>query len=129
MIKGTVKEPRKGYGGNHTPRPVPKTSIQAIIDDIKERYSINDEEALIIREVCEEKQADQAILLTIQRNKNKTHFLNVVYKPQIRISIEQAYSQRGHDDEIYEEKYTDNGAIFDMMAHSVLTYGLSQISS
>lgn len=121
---GTIKEPRGGGGGNSTPSPVVKTSIQATIDDIKEKYPISDEEALIIREVCEEKQSDETILLTIQRNKDRNHFLNEVYKPQIRQSIEQAYSQRGHDDEIYDDKYADNGAIFDMMAHSVLTYGL-----
>lgn len=42
-------------------------------------------------------------------------------------AIEQTYSQRGHDDKIYEEKYTDDHAIFDMMAHSVLVYKLSQM--
>ncbi|MCX7099114.1 MAG: hypothetical protein NTV43_14535 [Methylococcales bacterium] len=119
---------RRGGGGNPTPSPVPKTSIQATIDDIRGKYPISDEEALIIREVCEEKQQDQTILLTIRRNKDKTRFLNEVYKPQIRQTIEQAYSQRGHNDEIYDDKYADNGAIFDMMAHSVLTYGLGQIA-
>ena len=123
---GTIKEPSGRGGGNATPSPVVKTSIQATVDDIRGKYPISDEEALIIREVCEEKQKDETILLTIQRNKDRNHFLNVVYKPQIRQSIEQAYSQRGHDDEIYDDKYADNGAIFDMMAHSVLTYGLSR---
>ncbi len=123
---GGIKETPRSGGGNATPTPVAKSSIKSTIDEIKKRYSISDEEALIIREVCEEKQADEIILLTIQRNKNKTKYLNDVYKPQIRQSIEQAYSQRGHDDEIYEDKYTDDGAIFDMMAHSVLVYGLSQ---
>jgi type I restriction enzyme R subunit len=123
---GTIKEPHLGGGGNTTSSPVAKSSIQSTIDEIKDKYPISDDEALIIREVCEEKQADEIILLTIQRNKNKTKYLNDVYKPQIRQSIEQAYSQRGHDDEIYEDKYTDDGAIFDMMAHSVLVYGLSQ---
>ena len=123
---GGIKETPRSGGGNATPSPVAKSSIKSTIDEIKERYPISDEEALIIREVCEEKQADETILLTIQRNKDKTNFLNDVYKPQIRQSIEQAYSQRGHDDEIYEDKYTDDGAIFDMMAHSVLVYGLSQ---
>lgn len=122
---GAIKEPRAG-GGNPSPSPVVKTSIQSTIDDIKERYPISDDEALIIREVCEEKQADETILLTTQRNKNSPRFLNDVHKPDIRRSIEEAYSQRGHNDEIYEEKYTDEGAIFDMMAHSVLTYGLNQ---
>ena len=126
---GTIKEsPRRG-GGNIPPSPVVKASILATIDGIKERYPISDDEALIIREVCEEKQADETILLTIQRNKDRHHFLNEVYKPQIRQAIEQAYTQRGHNDEIYEDKYTDDGAIFDMMAHSVLTYGLNQSQS
>lgn len=123
---GAVKETPRSGGGNTTPSPVAKSSIQSTIDEIKDKYPISDEEALIIREVCEEKQADNTILLTIQRNKDRTRFLNDVYKPQIRQSIEQAYSQRGHDDEIYEDKYTDDGAIFDMMAHNVLVYGLSQ---
>jgi type I restriction enzyme, R subunit len=103
-----------------------KTTILATIDEIKARYNISDEEALIIRKVCEEKQADKTILLTIQRNKNKTHFLNEVYKSEIRQSIEQTYSQRGHEDELYEDKYIDDGAIFDMMANRILAYGLSQ---
>lgn len=123
---GAIKEPRTG-SGNSTPSPVVKTSIQATIDGIKERYPITDDEALIIREVCEEKQTDETILLTTQRNKNSPRFLNDVHKPDIRRSIEEAYSQRGHNDEIYEDKYTDDGAIFDMMAHSVLVYGLNQM--
>ncbi len=123
---GGIKESLRSRGGNTAPSPVVKSSIQSTIDEIKEKYLINDEEALIIREVCEEKQSDRTILLTIQRNKDRNHFLNEVYKPQIRQSIEQAYSQRGRNLEIYEDKYTDDGAIFDMMAHSVLVYGLSQ---
>ncbi|MDP3589632.1 MAG: hypothetical protein Q8R54_03740, partial [Methylobacter sp.] len=123
---GAIKEPRVGGGGNPLPNPVVKASIQSTIDDIKERYTISDDEALIIREVCEEKQADEIILLTTQLNRNSPRFLNDVHKQDIRRSIEEAYSQRGHHNEIYEEKYTDNGAIFDMMAHSVLDYGLNQ---
>ncbi len=125
---GTIKEPRMG-GGNHTPHPIPKTSIQATIENIKEKYPISDEEALIIREVCDEKQKDETILLTIQLNKNKARFLHEVYKPQIRYSIEEAYSQRGHNNELYEDKYADDGAIFDMMANSVLNFGLNQLWS
>ncbi|QWF71614.1 type I restriction endonuclease subunit R [Methylomonas paludis] len=123
---GEIKEPRTGGGGNRTPQPVVKTSIQATIDEIKEKYPISDAEALIIREVCEEKQADQTILLSIQRNINRMHYLNEVYKPEIRKSIELAYIQRGHNDELYKDEYVDDGAIFDMMAHTVLSYGLAQ---
>jgi len=127
--QGEIKEVRTGGGGNHTPQPVAKTSIQATIDEIKNKYPISDEEALIIREVCEEKQADPNIMLSIQRNINKMHYLNEVYKLDIRKSIELSYIQRGHDDELYKDEYVDDGAIFDMMAHSVLSYGLGQALS
>jgi len=122
---GEIRKPRGSGGGQGAlARPAAKASIQATIDGIKEKYPISDQEALIIREVCEEKQNDQTILLTIQRNKDKWQFLNDVYKPQIRKAIEAAYDQRGHVDEIYDDKYADDGAIFDMMAHSVLAHGL-----
>lgn len=124
---GTIKEPRKPGGGNSTPKPVVKTTIQATIDEIREKFSISDEEALIIRQVCEQKQADQTILQTIRLNKDRTSFLNSVYKQQIRESIEQSYIAMGHDEELYRDEYVDDGAIFDMMANSVLNFGLVQM--
>lgn len=123
---GTIKEPRNGNSGNRTPTPVVKTSVQATIDEIREKFQISDEEALIIRQVCEEKQSDETILLTIQRNKDRMRYLQDVYKQEIRVSIEQSYAELGHDEELYRDEYVDDGAIFDMMAHSVLIYGLTQ---
>ena len=35
-------------------------------------------------------------------------------------------TDREHFNEIYEEKYIDDGAIFDMMANTVMENGLSQ---
>jgi type I restriction enzyme R subunit len=121
---GNIKEPRKGNGGNRTPASVVKTSVQTTIDEIRDKYPISDEEALIIRQVCEAKQTDETILLTIQRNKDRMRYLQDVYKQEIRLSIEQSYAELGHDEELYRDEYIDDGAIFDMMAHSVLSYGL-----
>jgi type I restriction enzyme R subunit len=116
---------RTGSGGNNTPKPVPKTTLELALEELKERNEISDEEALIIREVCEEKQADQTILSKIQCNKDKPHYLDAVLKSEIRVSIEQAFEDRGHYAETTEIKYIETGAIFDIMAHSVLTHGLA----
>jgi type I restriction enzyme R subunit len=114
-----------GRGGNNTPKPVEKTTIDVAIEELKNRYQISDEEALIIREVCEEKQSDQTILSQIQCNKDKQHYLDAVLKSEIRVSIEEAFEQRGHYAETCDIKYIDTGAIFDIMAHSVLMHGLT----
>jgi hypothetical protein len=53
-------------------------------------------------------------------------YLQDVYKQEIRSSIEQSYTELGHDEELYKDEYVDDGAIFDMMAHSVLNFGLGQ---
>ena len=113
-------------GGNTPPTPPHKTTIQLALDEIKSRYDISDEEAIIIREVCEEKQADQEILETISHHKDRPIYLNEVVKDKIKKSIKQSYKQRRHFKELMEKHYIDDGAIFDMMAHSVLTYGLAQ---
>jgi type I restriction enzyme R subunit len=113
-----------GRGGNTTPMPPPRTSIGLAIEAIKARYPISDEEALIIREVCEEKQADREILSTINLYKDWQNDLENTVKSQIKASIKQAYEQRKHYRELYEDKYIDDGAIFDMMTNTVLTHGL-----
>ncbi|MDP3010927.1 MAG: hypothetical protein Q8N30_17915 [Methylococcales bacterium] len=114
-----------GKGGNTTPTPPPKTTIGDALAELKARYAITDEEAIIIREICEEKQADQEILATINYHKDRRIFLDDTVKNQIKASIKQAYEQREHFRELYEDKYIDEGAIFDMMANTVLTHGLA----
>jgi len=52
-----------------------------------------------------------------------------VYKQQIRESIEQSYTAMGHDEELYKDEYVEDGAIFDMMANSVLNFGIGQVLS
>jgi len=115
-----------GKGGNPIPTPPTKTTVDIAIMDIKERYSISDEEALIIREVCEERQQDKILLADIISNKDRPLFLKDTLKPRIRASIKHAYENREHFNEVYEDKYIDDGAIFDMMANTVMAFGLKQ---
>jgi type I restriction enzyme, R subunit len=55
-----MKKPRSGGGGGGGTPPVKKVSVQDMIAKIKEQYNIPEAEALIIREVTEEKIADDA---------------------------------------------------------------------
>jgi type I restriction enzyme R subunit len=124
----TPKEIKKlsGKSGNSTPTPPPKTSISIAIEELKKRYQITDEDANIIREICEEKQ--QEFLATINYHKDR-RILDDTIKNQIKASIKQAYRQRNHVKELYHENYIDDGAIFDMMVNTVFTHGLETARS
>ncbi len=112
-----------GKSGNTTPTPPHKTTIDGAIEELKTRYSITDDEAIIIRKICEEKQADQLLLAEIKDHKDRRILDNTV-KNHIKASIKQAYEKGDHFAELYDKKYIDEGAIFDMMVNTIFTHGI-----
>ena len=119
MPKG-MKKPRAGGGGGGGAPPVKKVSVQDMIAKIKEQYDIPEEEALIIRQVTEEKIADSVILQTVTAHKSDLAFLENVYQAQLNQIIQQAYIARDKDELLGDPKYTEKGAIFDIMAYTVI---------
>jgi len=53
-------------------------------------------------------------------------YLNDVYKDQVNQMIQDAYDNRGRYEDLTDPKYTDDGAIFDIMAMTVIGYHLPQ---
>jgi len=115
-----LKKGRKGGGGP----PPKKVSVQDVIDEIRQRFQITDEEALYIKEVTEEKMNDKEIQETIATNKADIYYLETTYAGQVNHSIQDAYEERDRYEELADPKYIDPGAIFDMMALTVINYGL-----
>jgi type I restriction enzyme, R subunit len=72
---GPVKlKPGTGKGGAG---PVPvKVSVQDVIEQIRARFDITDEEALYIKEVTEEKIADPVIRTTVQTHRDNPLYLD-----------------------------------------------------
>jgi type I restriction enzyme R subunit len=112
---------RKGGGV-----PITKVSVQDMIGEIRETHEISDEEALYIKEVTEEKIADESIKSTVIAHHDDDVYLNDVYKEQVNGMIQDAYSDRGRYEDLIDPKYTDDGAIFDIMAMTVIGYHLPQ---
>jgi type I restriction enzyme, R subunit len=119
MTGGPVKlRPRKGTKG--TGPPPKKVSLQDMIDEIRKRFDITDEEALYIKEVTEEKSADPGIHQTVQSHRDDAIYLQGPYRLQVNGEIQQTYDDRGRYEELADRKYTDVGAIFDIMAMTVI---------
>ena len=121
---GLVKErPRLGRkGGGPPPR---KISVQDMIAEIRERFSISDEEALYIKQVTEEKVEDPIIRGTVAAHREDRVYLDGAYRGQVNGEIQTAYDHRGRYEELSDPKYTDNGGIFDIMAVTVIATHLT----
>lgn len=110
---------RPGAGG-----APPQTTVAEALDKIRQQFPISDDEALIIREVLEEKQQDEAIRSDVQAHRGNQIYLSGVFKKQVNTGIQSAYTSRGRYEELADPKYSDLGGIFDLMAHVVIQHHL-----
>ncbi len=121
---GGLKKPKASKGGGGGAPPVQKISVQDMISKIRETVNISEEEALHIREVSEEKLEDESIRQTVVAHKTDEYFLESVYKGQVNKGIQEAYALRKLYEQLGDPKYIDRGAIFDIMALTVIEKSL-----
>jgi type I restriction enzyme, R subunit len=121
---GPVKlRPSKGRIG--TGPPPKRVSVQDMIDEIRAKFDITDEEALYIKQVTDEKAADPVIRTTVHAHREDSVYLEGSYRGQVNGEIQTAYDGRGRYEELADPKYTDTGGIFDIMAVTVIQTHLS----
>ncbi|QDV62758.1 DEAD/DEAH box helicase family protein [Crateriforma conspicua] len=120
-------KPRKGGGGGGTPPK--KVSVQDMIAKIREQFEITDEEALHIKEVSEEKIADENIQQTVAAHRHDRAYLDGIFRDQVDKGIQDAYALRLLYEQLGDPKYIDPGAIFDIMAYTVIQKGIELAES
>lgn len=121
---GPVKlKPGKGKKG--TGPPPKKVSVQDMIDEIRTKFTITDEEALYIKEVTEEKAADPVIRTTVIAHRGDRVYLENDYRGQVNGEIQDVYNVRGRFNELANPDYTREGGIFDIMAITVIDTNLA----
>lgn len=120
---GTVKL-KSGKGAKSGGPPPKKVSVQDMIAEIRQSFNISDEEALYIKEVTEEKTKDPTIHSTVRAHQDDRVYLEGVFQGQVNGEIQAAYAERERYDELTDEKYIDPGAIFDIMAITVIRQNL-----
>ena len=130
QFQGEVQSPgrvklRSGKGTKGSGPPIMKVSVQDMIASIRSKFEITDEEALYIKEVTEEKEADPMIRTTVHTHREDWPYLDGAYRVQVNGQIQDAYSERGRYDELVDLKYTDTGGIFDIMAVTVIQHHLT----
>ena len=76
--------------------------------------------------MTEEKSADQIIGTTVTAHSQDLIYLEGPYRGQVNGEIQKAYDDRGRYEELSDPKYTDTGAIFDIMAITVIQHHLDK---
>lgn len=122
-----LKKPKPRKGGGSV--AIKKVSVSDMIARIKELFDISEEEALYIKEVSEEKIADESVQQTVVAHRDDTEFLETVFHDQVNGQIQDAYALRELYEQLGDSKYTDKGAIFDIMAYTVIQKGLEQVAN
>jgi type I restriction enzyme R subunit len=112
-------------GGKKGAGPLRKVSVQDMIDEIRMKFAISDEEALYIKQVTEEKAADPVIRGTVHSHQEDRIYLEGAYRGQVNSEIRVSYNDLGRYEELADPKYTDTGGIFDIMAVTVIHTHLS----
>jgi type I restriction enzyme R subunit len=111
---------KPGRGKKGVGQPPKKVSVQDMIQEIREKFEISDEEALYIKQVTEQKVADPAIRQTVHTHRDDAVYLEGAYRGQVNGEIQDSYDELGRYEELADPKYTDIGGIFDIMAVTVI---------
>ncbi len=125
---GGVRKPKPGKGGGGGGPPIRKVTIADMIEEIRTTFEISEEEALYIKEVTEEKVADPQIRSTVVAHREDGIYLGGTFREQVNRGIQDRYNVLGRYEELIDPKYTDEGAIFDIMAMTVIGTHLEQAS-
>lgn len=127
-VPGTAKRPTGG-GKKSDPPPQARDTVQGMIAAVQAQFVISDEEALYIKQVTEEKVADATIGHTVHAHRDDRIFLEGPYRGQVNGEIRMSYNALARYEELADPKYTDPGAIFDIMAMTVIQTHLTEAAS
>lgn len=107
---------RPGLSGGEPPR----TTIDAALKGIKEKFTISDDEALVIREICTEVSNNYEIKERIIANRENEDYLTQTARPKVRDEINHAYLRRDLWQKLEDPLYTERGGIISLMGRAVI---------
>ena len=113
--------PRPRTGGE----PIARVTVAEMIEKVRLRFLISDEEALVIREVLEETTQNEEIQFDVLEHRDNSIYLQDVLKSRVNGTIQTSYVVRDRLDDVADPKYMETGGIFDLMAYTVIQYHLT----
>ena len=123
-----VKEPRKtGYRTSKGGTEIPRTTIEEAIAEILNKFPITDEDAIVIKEICEEVSKETESKERIKANKDNLVYLKNNAEPSVRQEVKDGYIKRDLWDKLDDPLYIQKGGIITLMGKSVIRTILSDV--
>lgn len=116
-----VKEPRvTGLRTGGEGRDQPRSTIDEALSQIEEIYQINKEDAIIIKEICNDVSKQYEIKENIIANKDNAFYLRNNVRNRVRRIVTNEYMTRGYWDKLVDPIYIDRGGIISIMGKTII---------
>lgn len=116
-----VKEPRvTGFRAGSEGREQPRSTIDEALSQIEEIYQINKEDAIIIKEICNDVSKHYEIKENIIANKDNDYYLKKNARYRVRKEVMGEYMSRGYWDKLVDPIYIDRGGIISIMGKTII---------
>lgn len=121
-----VKEPKKtgvkmGNGGQAPPR----TTIEDALAEIEQKYQISKEEAIVIKEICEDVSKRYDLKQKITENRENENYLKNSAEPKVKSEVRQEYMNRELWEKLEDPIYVQRGGIISLMGKTIIKTILS----
>jgi type I restriction enzyme, R subunit len=121
-----VKEQRKtglkiGNGGQAPPR----TTIEEALAEIEQKYQISKEDAIVIKEICEDVSKKYEIRQKIIDNKDREDYLKNSAEPRVKSEVRKEYENRDLWEKLEDPIYIQRGGIISLMGKTIIKTILS----
>ena len=122
-----TRKPRSG-GNSGGDREIPTNTLQQALDNIIEKFQISNEDAIIIKEICEEVAEQEDIKSKVIENKDNEIFLNRFEPNEIQQQIKNGYMARDMWDKLEDELYIGQGGIIPLMGKTVVGHIVAMVA-
>lgn len=116
-----IKDPKRtglsqGPGGNTPPR----ITIEQALKEIEAKYPISKEDAIVIKEICEEVSNQYEIKNKILDNRENDSYLSRVANPRIQEQVKKEYRTRDMWEKLEDPLYVKKGGIISLMGKVII---------
>jgi type I restriction enzyme R subunit len=107
---------KTGKGGHE----IPRTTIEIAIKELKEKFQISEEDAILIKEIVEEVSATTNTKETVIANKNNQVYLKTSAEPRVQSEVKDEYIKRDLWDKLDDPMYVQKGGIISLIGKTVI---------
>ncbi len=107
----------------------PKSTIEDVIDNIRQIFKIEDGDEIIIKEIYAETMNNEDLFKLISANKDNPTFLQITVANQLRQLIIYTYKKKGQVRKTREPLYKETGGIFDLLVDNIIRHAIYKVQA